>query len=131
MTIRIKQLDQLVLTVSDLRITCEFYVNALGMEKQESGNGRIALHFGDQTIYLRQKDSENAAEPHAHTGSTPDLRFICESPVEVIYNYLTALGIEPVSGVVERPGVNGPMRSLYLRDPDGNLIELSNRIATK
>jgi catechol 2,3-dioxygenase-like lactoylglutathione lyase family enzyme len=115
--VRIRSLDHLVLTVADVGRTVDFY-ERLGMEARTFEDGRVALHFGDQKINLHLRGAE--IEPHAATplAGSADLCFLVdELPAES--------GLPVELGPVERTGAHGPLRSVYLRDPDGNLIELS------
>jgi catechol 2,3-dioxygenase-like lactoylglutathione lyase family enzyme len=119
---RIDRLDHLVLTVQDLDATIAFYERALGMEAQTFGEGRRALAFGRQKINLHRAGAEFEPKARTPTPGSGDLCFIAEGPIEAIARELGAL-VE--LGPVERAGALGPMDSVYLRDPDGNLIELS------
>lgn len=126
-------LDHLVLTVADIDATVEFYTHALGMRAESfipaEGAARMALRFGPQKINLHQKGAE--FRPHAgqvQTGSA-DLCFLSETPVSDWQAHLAAQGIAIEEGPVLRTGAEGPILSIYLRDPDGNLIEVSNRLA--
>lgn len=123
---KIERIDHLVLTVSDIERTCDFYSRVLGMRAVEFDGGRRALAFGGQKINLHQAGEE--FEPHAAhpTPGSADLCFITEVPTDEVLRELESHGIEVVSGPVERTGVLGPMESVYFRDPDGNLIEVSN-----
>ncbi len=126
--ILVKRLDHLVLTVMDIARSVAFYQAVLGMEKVEFGDNRIALAFGEQKINLHQQGRE--FEPHAgqvQPGSA-DLCFIVDTPVESTLARLEQLGVAVIDGPVDRTGAAGPIRSVYFRDPDGNLIEISNYI---
>jgi catechol 2,3-dioxygenase-like lactoylglutathione lyase family enzyme len=127
--IRIDHLDHCVLTVNNLDITCDFYRRALGMEVITFGQDRKALRFGDQKINLHQAGAE--LSPHAAhpMPGSADLCFICSTPLAEIEAHLRACGIPIEEGPVDRTGATGPIRSLYLRDPDKNLIELANLIS--
>ena len=125
---QLKRLDHLVLTVADIEVTVEFYTRVLGMQKIEFGNGRIALAFGEQKINLHRSGSE--FEPHAgwvQVGSG-DLCFIVDDDIDQVVAELHAHKVEIIDGPVPRSGALGPIRSVYLRDPDANLIELSNYV---
>ena len=122
----IQSLDHLVLTVADIDRTVAFYVAHLGMEEVRFGAGRRALAFGSQKINLHGAGREfepKAAQPSPGSG---DLCFLTAEPVEAARARLLAAGVAVEDGPVPRTGAAGPLRSLYLRDPDGNLIELSN-----
>lgn len=123
------RIDHLVLTVRDIAATCDFYQRVLGMEVVTFGQGRIALHFGTQKINLHQAASDNqllvAARPTPGSG---DLCFISETPVAKWIERLNTCGVALEEGPVKRTGALGPIESVYFRDPDGNLIEVSNRV---
>jgi catechol 2,3-dioxygenase-like lactoylglutathione lyase family enzyme len=121
----VRRLDHLVLTVADPQVTRRFYEQVLGMDSQVMPNGRIALHFGNQKINLHQVGS--AVEPRAAvaTPGSADLCFVTDTPVAEVIEGLEALSVPIVEGPVERAGALGRMQSVYLRDPDGNLVEVS------
>ncbi len=123
--IRIDRLDHLVLTVADIGQTCAFYGDLLGMEVVTFGAGRKALRFGAQKINLHEAGKE--FEPKALTPrpGSADLCFVTATPLEQVTERLSAAGIALEDGPVPRTGATGPITSVYLRDPDGNLIELS------
>lgn len=126
----ILHLDHWVLTVSDVTPTIDFYTRYLGMKAITFGNNRKALQFGHQKINLHLQGSE--IEPHAQypKPGSADMCFIIEGPLEAAYQQLQLQGVQLESGLVERTGALGPIRSFYLRDPDGNLIEMSCYDAT-
>ena len=121
---RVRSIDHLVLTVADLQATVDFYVQLLGMEER-TFSGRTALHCGDQKINLHQAGHEfepKAARPVPGSG---DLCFVVGGPIEDVATVLTDAGVIIEEGPVDRTGALGPMRSVYLRDPDANLVELA------
>ena len=123
---RIDRLDHLVLTVTDLDATIEFYAGVLGMTDTVFGDGRHALAFGASKINLHQAGHEFEPKAlHPQPGSA-DLCFVVEEPIEEILEILTSAGVSIEEGPVDRTGATGPIHSLYVRDPDQNLIELSN-----
>ncbi len=126
---KVDRLDHLVLTVSDLDATCEFYTRALGFESVTFGNGRIALAFGSQKINLHAHGREIEPKAHAPTPGSADLCFLTSVPLPDVMSHLLACGIRIEEGPVRRTGATGPILSLYVRDPDGNLIEVSNPLA--
>lgn len=123
---KIDRLDHLVLTVKNIAATCDFYSRALGMEAVTFGNNRKALAFGCQKINLHEAGNEVDPKARRPTPGSADLCFITREPVARIIEHFSRLGIEIIEGPVKRTGALGPIESVYLRDPDGNLIEISN-----
>jgi catechol 2,3-dioxygenase-like lactoylglutathione lyase family enzyme len=124
--VKISRLDHLVLTVSDLDATIDFYTRALGMEAVTFGAGRRALAFGASKINLHEAGREFEPKAELPTPGSGDLCFIVDEPIAVVMARLSKDGVAFEEGPVERTGATGPIISCYLRDPDGNLIELSN-----
>jgi catechol 2,3-dioxygenase-like lactoylglutathione lyase family enzyme len=125
MAFTIEQIDHVVLTVASLDATIDFYTEALGMDAV-TFNGRKALTFGEQKINLHQRGHEfNPKAAHPTPGSA-DLCFITLTALDEVIEYLAALRIHVEEGPVERVGAVGKLRSIYIRDPDHNLIEISN-----
>jgi catechol 2,3-dioxygenase-like lactoylglutathione lyase family enzyme len=127
---RIAALDHLVLTVASVADTVAFY-ERLGMRAERFGDGRLALRFGDQKINLHPAGAE--FEPHAlrPLPGSADLCFLVEGSLGDVARALADAGIAIELGPVERDGAVGAMESLYVRDPDDNLIELSSRSARR
>jgi catechol 2,3-dioxygenase-like lactoylglutathione lyase family enzyme len=125
---RVDQLDHLVLTVRDPDATCAFYARALGMETVTFGEGRKALRFGNQKINLHQAGREFEPKATHPTPGSADLCFLTTVPLADVIDHLRACGVPIVEGPVDRTGAEGPIRSVYIRDPDGNLIEVANRV---
>lgn len=123
----IAALDHLVLTVRDLAATCAFY-RALGMDVRTFAGGRTALHFGGQKINLHEAGREFEPKAAVPTPGSADLCFLLSGPLDGAIARLKQAGIAIVEGPVERTGARGPIRSVYCRDPDGNLIELSEPV---
>ena len=123
----LEKLDHLVLPVSDIDAIAMFYTTYLGMEKRVFGENRVALHFGDQKINLHPAGWDYEPKARVSVAGTADLCFIVSEGVESLQTKLVQLGVEIIEGPVVRTGATGPLRSIYIRDPDGNLIELSNR----
>jgi catechol 2,3-dioxygenase-like lactoylglutathione lyase family enzyme len=127
----ITALDHLVLTVRDLDATVRFYRDGLGMRLERfaegAGSARLALHFGGQKINLHQAGREFEPKAAQPVPGSADLCFLVDRPVDELAPMLAALGHPVIEGPVARAGAAGPLRSIYLRDPDGNLIELANR----
>jgi catechol 2,3-dioxygenase-like lactoylglutathione lyase family enzyme len=123
--VRIDRIDHLVLTVADLDRTVAFYTVVLGMTAETFGEGRTALRFGRQKINLHVRGAEfepRAAHPGTGTG---DFCLVTETPLEEVQQHLTAVGVPVEVGPVTKEGALGPMRSVYVRDPDQNLVEIS------
>lgn len=123
--LNITHLDHLVLTVKDIDISVAFY-QKLGMKKQIFLGGRVALQFGQQKINLHQLGKEFEPKAKQVQAGSADLCFIVSEPLEQVLDYLKEQHLSIEEGIVERTGAVGKIRSIYLRDPDGNLIELSN-----
>ena len=124
----LEKLDHLVLPVSDIDAIAMFYTTCLGMEKRTFGDDRVALHFGDQKINLHPAGWDYHPKARVSIAGSADLCFIVSESVESLQTKLVQLGVEIIEGPVVRTGATGPLRSIYIRDPDGNLIELSNRV---
>ena len=122
----INRLDHLVLTVNNIEATCSFYKRVLGMEVVVFGGGRKALTFGAQKINLHQKGKEYEPKALKPTPGSGDLCFITSVPISEVIAHLNSCGIEIIEGPVMRTGATGPIISVYFRDPDLNLIEVSN-----
>jgi catechol 2,3-dioxygenase-like lactoylglutathione lyase family enzyme len=123
---KIQRLDHLVLTVADVQASCAFYARVLGMEVVTFGQGRKALAFGQQKINLHPHGREFEPKAQAPTPGSADLCLITTTPLEIAQAELIAAGVAIEDGPVARTGATGPIVSLYFRDPDGNLIEVSN-----
>jgi catechol 2,3-dioxygenase-like lactoylglutathione lyase family enzyme len=122
----VKSLDHLVLTVRDLRAAVDFYTRALGMQEVTFGGGRKALAFGTQKINLHLAGREFEPKAQQPTPGSADLCFLTDTPVEQYAAQLAALGIAVIEGPVARTGAVEPLLSIYVRDPDMNLIEIAN-----
>jgi catechol 2,3-dioxygenase-like lactoylglutathione lyase family enzyme len=123
--INIDRLDHLVLTVKDIDATCTFYSKILGMQVVTFGNGRKALSFGLQKINLHQHGKEFEPKAQNPTPGSADLCFITSVPLAEVMAHLRSSGIQVLEGPVRRTGAMGPIISLYFRDPDMNLVEVS------
>jgi catechol 2,3-dioxygenase-like lactoylglutathione lyase family enzyme len=122
---QIDRLDHLVLTVADIEATIAFYERVLGMRAQTFGDGRRALAFGRQKINLHQTGREFEPRAARPTPGSGDLCFISAVPLDAVIAHLAACQVEIEVGPVERTGAVGPIDSVYFRDPDGNLLEVS------
>ena len=123
---RIDRLDHLVLTVADVDATVAFYTRVLGMTEVRFRGGRRALAFGSSKINLHEVGQEFEPKAARPTLGSADLCLICAEPLEQVMAELTGHGVPIEEGPVDRTGATGPIRSVYLRDPDQNLIEISN-----
>lgn len=128
----ISHIDHLVLTVKHIPTTLEFYARVLGMyaiQFEGSDNSpRTALTFGSQKINLHEAGKEFEPKAHAQTPGSADLCLITETDLEQAIAYVQSCDIEIIEGPVERTGATGKLLSFYIRDPDLNLIEISNQV---
>jgi catechol 2,3-dioxygenase-like lactoylglutathione lyase family enzyme len=124
----IDSLDHLVLTVRDLAATIDFYTRVLGMTAETFGQGRQALKFGRQKINLHVAGREIEPKARVAMPGSADLCFLTSTAVDAVIEELRAAHVPIELGPVDRTGAEGPIRSVYVRDPDGNLIEISNRV---
>jgi catechol 2,3-dioxygenase-like lactoylglutathione lyase family enzyme len=123
---QIDHLDHLVLTVQDIQATCEFYSRVLGMEVVTFAEGRKALQFGNQKINLHQKGKEIDPKAQHPTPGSADLCFLASTPIEDVIAHLQSCNVFILLGPVQRTGATKSLTSIYFRDPDGNLLEVSN-----
>jgi len=123
--VRIDRLDHLVLTVADLDVTVEFYTRVLGMEAVTFGAGRTALAFGRSKINLHRAGHEFEPKALRPTPGSADLCLIADGALDQVIKDLAAHDVPVEEGPVERTGATGPILSVYFRDPDQNLIEVS------
>jgi catechol 2,3-dioxygenase-like lactoylglutathione lyase family enzyme len=119
--------DHIVLCVSDVRRTIDFYAKALGMQPREERPGKWSLHFGKNKISLQAAGTAPDISRDTVPGSG-NYCVLADEPVEQIAEILRGLGIEIVAGPDERDGALGKILSVYFRDPDGNLVEVSNQL---
>jgi catechol 2,3-dioxygenase-like lactoylglutathione lyase family enzyme len=122
----IDRIDHLVLTVNDIDTTVDFYTRVLGLEVVTFGEGRKALVFGRQKFNLHQKGKEFEPKAAAPTTGAIDLCLISGTPLKDVISELNQADIPIEQGPVGRTGATGPIQSIYIRDPDLNLIEISN-----
>lgn len=129
MTPKLTGLDHLVLTVRDIGKTVAFYRDVLGMEVQEfqpaDGSTRTALMFGQQKINLHVAGAEFRPHGRCPMPGSADLCLLTDGPLESWARHLDNAGVDIEEGPVARSGAQGPIQSVYIRDPDGNLIEIS------
>ena len=122
----IDQVDHLVLTVQDIAATCDFYTRVLGMTVITFDNNRKALQFGSQRINLHQVGKEFEPKALRPTAGSGDICFITSVPLDQVIEHVQSQQVEIIVGPVPRVGAAGQLTSIYLRDPDGNLIEIAN-----
>ena len=125
------RLDHLVLTVADLDLTCDFYERVMGMEAiafTAGGVERRALRFGEQKINLHQAGAEFEPKAGRPTPGSADLCFIVDEDMDDLASHLQTCQVAIEEGPVQRTGAEGPILSVYFRDPDGNLIEVSRYV---
>lgn len=122
----IKRIDHLVLTVKNIEETCVFYSQTLGMEVITFGAGRWALAFGNQKFNLHQAGQEFEPKAAKPTPGSVDICLLTDTPIHEVAQHLASVGVPVVEGPVNRTGATGPILSVYIRDPDQNLIEIAN-----
>ena len=133
MSVKVHALDHLVINVSDVARSAQWYRKILGMEIRvfdpgHGGTPRTSLMFGNQKINVRPRDADKAewfTADHETAGSD-DLCFLTSNAPEAVVAHLTACGVAIEQGPVTKQGARGALRSVYCRDPDGNLIEISS-----
>jgi len=123
-------LDHLVLTVRNIEQTCTFYRDILGMTIRTTAQNRQAMHFGAGKINLHQQGAEFLPHALAPTPGSADLCFLTETPVDQVISKLRKHRVELIEGPVRRTGATGKLRSIYFRDPDGNLLEVANLLSS-
>ena len=123
---QIERLDHLVLTVADIEATCAFYSRVMGMGVVTFGSRRKALVFGQQKINLHEYGKEFEPKASLPTKGSADLCFVASTPISEVVQHLHTEQVDIIEGPVERTGAIGKLTSVYFRDPDGNLVEVSN-----
>jgi catechol 2,3-dioxygenase-like lactoylglutathione lyase family enzyme len=121
----IDHLDHLVLTCTDPQASCDFYTRVMKMQLETFGEGRIAFRFGNQKINLHVKGHEFEPKAHLPVPGALDLCFIASVPLDQVIDHLNAQGWPIIEGPVLRTGATQKIRSVYVRDPDLNLIEIA------
>lgn len=122
---QIDHIDHFVLTVKDVAVTCDFYERALGMVREEFGEGRMALKFGGQKINLHEAGNELEPKAFRPTPGGGDFCLITSTPIDEVVHHLQNAGVEIERMPSPRTGATGPITSVYFRDPDQNLVEVS------
>lgn len=125
MSILIDRLDHAVLTVRDIDATCDFYSRVLGMEAISFGKGRRAIRFGKQKFNLHQAGREFEPRARKPTPGSADFCLVTTTPMARVIAHLRQCGVEILEGPVVKTGAFGPIESVYFRDPDENLVEVS------
>jgi catechol 2,3-dioxygenase-like lactoylglutathione lyase family enzyme len=130
---QIDRIDHFVLTVANIETTCAFYTRVLGMQVtrfESMGTARVAVKFGRQKINLHQADAVPDPNVLKPTPGSADFCLITENPIEEVLAHLRREQVDVILGPVMRTGSTGKMNSVYVRDPDLNLVEISNYIAS-
>ncbi len=123
----IDHLDHIVLTTARTGECIDFYTRVLGMKLERFGEGRMALKFGGQKINLHERGKEFEPKAMAASPGTLDICFIAAVPLKDLIARLAACNVPIIEGPVMKTGALGPIRSVYVRDPDGNLVEISEQ----
>ena len=124
--IKIDRIDHVVLTVFDIERTIDFYSRVLGMEPVTVAGGRRGLSFGRQKFNLHQAGREFEPKALRPTPGAMDFCLVTETPLAEVMDSLESNGVAIIAGPVDKTGATGPIESVYFRDPDGNLVEVSN-----
>lgn len=124
----INHLDHLVLTTTNQNACIDFYTHVLKMKLITFGEQRYALQFGEQKINIHQYGKEFEPKAHLPVPGSLDLCFISNTPINQIMTFIQQQGVEIIEGPVKRTGAMGEILSIYIRDPDLNLIEIANYI---
>ena len=125
----IDRIDHVVLTVRSIDATCAFYTRVLGMRVETFAQGRKALAFGRQKFNLHEAGREFEPKADRPTPGSMDLCLITDTPLDAVIEHLRRCDVTIIDGPVARTGATGPIRSVYFRDPDANLIEVANYVA--
>jgi len=123
----IDHLDHIVLTTARTEQCIDFYTRVLGMKFERFGEDRMALKFGGQKINLHEKGREFSPRATLAAPGTLDVCFVAAVPLKDVIARLASAGVQIVEGPVAKTGAVGPLRSVYVRDPDGNLVEISEQ----
>ena len=123
----IAHLDHVVITTAHLDQCIDFYTRILGMRLEEFAGGRLALKFGEQKFNIHVKGREFEPKAAVPTPGALDFCLIAAVPLERVMARLLELGVPVIEGPVAKTGATCPLRSVYVRDPDGNLVEISER----
>jgi len=124
----VDRIDHIVMTVKSIDATCTFYERVLGMQRVTFAGGRYALAFGRQKINLHESGREFEPKAHVAAPGTLDVCLITTTPLADVIEHLARCDVAIIEGPVSKTGASGPIRSVYFRDPDDNLIEVSNYV---
>ena len=124
----IDRIDHVVMTVRSVDATCAFYERVLGMQPVTFAGGRRALAFGRQKINLHEAGREFVPKAHVAAPGTLDICLVTTTPLPEVIEHLARCDVTIIEGPVAKTGATGPLRSVYFRDPDQNLIEVSNYV---
>ncbi|MEK6592551.1 MAG: VOC family protein [Pseudomonadota bacterium] len=127
----IKSIDHIVLATADLERCLDFYTRVLGMTLERYGEGRIALRFGDHKFNVHPPGFDAGVKAHTPTPGSLDLCFLADRPLDDIVAHLERHNVQIEEGPVTRTGARFAIRSVYIRDPDLNLIEISEPVARR
>lgn len=128
----IRSIDHIVITVNDINKTVNFYTEVMNMKLEiytakNDNTKRISFSFGNQKINIHSYAKPHKEHAKIPTPGSADICFLTNSPIKDWVKYLSMKGINIIEGPVERNGANGQILSIYVRDPDGNLIEISEK----
>jgi catechol 2,3-dioxygenase-like lactoylglutathione lyase family enzyme len=123
---KVSRTDHIALVVNDIEEAKAFYSKVLGMEARRFSKGRKALVFGDQKIHLYKKGEEEKLKQRRSTTGSLNICFVTEDPMPDVIAHMYLCGVKILDGPVRRNGAQGKMMAIYIRDPDGNLIEIAN-----
>ena len=123
----IKSIDHVVLTTADLHRCLDFYMRVLGMRLEHYGKDRIALRFGDHKFNVHPPGFDAGIKARTPTPGSLDLCFLADRPLDEVIAHLKRERVPIEEGPVVRTGARFPIRSIYIRDPDGNLVEISEK----
>jgi catechol 2,3-dioxygenase-like lactoylglutathione lyase family enzyme len=124
--IAIDGIDHLVLTVADIEATCVFYRQVLGFERLDSADGRVCLTFAGQRLNLHPLSGSIFPRASRPLPGSADFCLATGAAIEDVVDHLRGCGVRIEVGPVTRTGARGPMTSVYVRDPDGNLLEIAS-----
>lgn len=125
---RVRRIDHVVLTVADVERTVAFYERVLGMRGVTFGDGRRALAFGEQKLNLHEAGREFEPRAPNNAPGAVDICFTTDVPLDEVTAHLGRCGVRVELGPVDKTGARAPLRSVYFRDPDGNLVEVANEV---